>query len=309
MSQITNQILMIRPASFGYNKETAVNNEFQTKPIDTYDPAAVADRAVEEFDAFVDKLRVAGVNVTVIEDTESPAKPDAVFPNNWISFHENGVVILYPMFSKMRRLERREDVVEKLKEKFKVSKDYTFQHYEDEGFFLEGTGSMLLDREKKIVYACLSPRTAINLLDKWCVLTGYRKVNFEAADANGNEIYHTNVMMALGKEYAVVCLSAITNPDDRKSIVHILENSGKEIIDITFEQMEAFAGNMLQVQGYNSLTVMSSTAYESLSEDQIAKIKRYGDILVGDIPMIEKYGGGSVRCMMAEIFLPLKANL
>lgn len=307
MHQITNNILMIRPANFGYNPETAVNNVFQYND-GAENTQAIKVNALNEFDAMAQLLRDKGINVYVVEDTAEPVKPDAIFPNNWVSFHENGLVLQYPMYSALRRSERRQDIIDALGKEFLIAKDYTFEHYEEEGMFLEGTGSMVLDRENQIVYACISERTDIRLLDKWCVLTGYRKIMFTAFDRNGIEIYHTNVMMALGVDFAIICLESIANEGERNMVIDMLQSTNKEIIEINFAQMEAFAGNMLQVQSLNGTKylVMSKTAYNSLKEDQISKIKSFTDIITPDIPTIEKYGGGSVRCMMAEIFLPKK---
>lgn len=307
MHQITNNILMIRPAHFGYNPETAKNNAFQHND-GAENTQAIKENALKEFDAMVQLLRDKEINVHVVEDTADPVKPDAIFPNNWVSFHENGLVLQYPMYSAVRRLERRQDVIDALGKEFLIAKDYTFEHYEEEGMFLEGTGSMVLDRENQIVYACVSERTDIRLLDKWCVLTGYRKIIFTAVDRNGIEIYHTNVMMALGVDFAIICLESIASEGERKLVTDMLHSTGKDIIEINFAQMEAFAGNMLQVQSLNGTKylVMSKTAHNSLKEDQISKIRSFTDIITPDIPTIENYGGGSVRCMMAEIFLPKK---
>ena len=307
MNQITNNILMIRPKNFGYNTETAQNNSFQSKE-GAEDVATIRSKAIAEFDGMVTLLRDHGISVYTIEDTDDPVKPDAVFPNNWISFHEDGLVLQYPMYSKLRRLERRQDIIEELGREFEVAKDYTFEHYEEDDMYLEGTGSMILDRENKIVYACVSERTDIRLLDKWCVLTGYKKITFTALDRSGKEIYHTNVMMALGVDFAIICLDSIADPLERKTVVDMLKATGKDIIDISMHQMESFAGNMLQVQSLNGsrYLVLSKTAYNSLNENQLNHIKAFTDIICPEIPTIEKYGGGSVRCMMAEIFLPKK---
>lgn len=307
MHQITNNILMIRPANFGFNPETAMNNVFQHND-GAEDPQAIKENALKEFDAMVQLLRDKQINVYVVEDTAEPVKPDAIFPNNWVSFHENGLVLQYPMYSPLRRSERRQDIIDALGKQFLIAKDYTFEHYEEQGMFLEGTGSMVLDRENQIAYACISDRTDIRLLDKWCVLTGYRKIIFTAVDRNGVAIYHTNVMMALGVDFAIICLESIVNEREKEMVIDMLHSTDKEIIEINFAQMEAFAGNMLQVQSLDGTKylVMSKTAYNSLKEDQISKIKSLTDIITPDIPTIEKYGGGSVRCMMAEIFLPKK---
>jgi hypothetical protein len=299
---------MIRPKHFSFNAETAANNSFQQKDQHN-DTQTVSSAAITEFDAFVEKLKSHGIDVQVVEDTDAPIKPDAVFPNNWISFHEDGLVLTYPMYSTNRRIERRPDIIEQLKTRFQVNKDYTFEHYEEEGIFLEGTGSLILDRENKIVYANLSPRTDLRLLDKWCVLTGYRKVYFLAHDRHGADIYHTNVVMSLGHDFCIICLECIPESAEKKQLISVLQETGKEIIQITMEQLEQFAGNMLEVNNErgNHFLVMSTTAYNALRPDQLERIENRATIITGDIPTIEKNGGGSVRCMMAEIFLPLKS--
>ncbi|MBK9150054.1 MAG: amidinotransferase [Saprospiraceae bacterium] len=307
MRQITNHILMIRPAHFGYNEETAQNNAFQTKT-EAIDFSKLEATARQEFDQMVDLLQSKGINVIVIEDTDQPVKPDAVFPNNWISFHENGSIITYPMYAKNRRIERREDIIEKVGQHFNIKNRYSFEFYEDEDLFLEGTGSMILDRPNKIVYACLSPRTDATLIDKFNVLMGYRSCIFRSVDRSGKDIYHTNVMMALGEDFVVICMESIPDEDSRKELRSLFENTGKQIIEINYAQMEAFAGNMLEVLGSNDkrYLVMSRTAYDSLTNEQIQTLSALTNILAVPIPNIEKHGGGSVRCMMAEIFLPEK---
>ncbi len=303
-SQITDTIMMIRPKHFGFNEETAANNTFQT--IDFTRPAAeISKLAIKEFDDMVSMLRDAGVKVEVIEDEDLPVKPDSVFPNNWISFHQDGKVITYPMFSKVRRLERREDIVENLAKKYNLERRYSFEYYEEEGLYLEGTGSMVLDRPNSIVYACRSARTDVHILDKWSILNDYRAIIFDAEDRNGVPIYHTNVLMALGENFVVICMEAIKGESDRKKLIQLFNQTKKEMIEISFDQMEKFAGNMLQVKGKDgSYLVMSTQAYQSLSEDQISRLAAKTRILHSDIKTIETFGGGSVRCMMAEVFHP-----
>ena len=299
---------MIRPAHFGYNVETSANNTFQQKDGDlTADE--VARQAKEEFDAMVEILRMRGVHVDVFEDTDSPEKPDAVFPNNWFSTHQDGVVITYPMFSPLRRQERRQDLLDALDEKYHVARRYAFETFEDKDLFLEGTGSLILDRTNKVVYACLSDRTDIRMLDKWCVLRGFRSVSFVAVDA-GVRIYHTNVVMMLGDSYSVICLDCISDTAQREEVKSSLQSSGRELIEISTEQMNEFAGNMLQLDTVTGdpICVMSSRAYESLVPAQIAKIEKYNQIVHIPLNVIEKYGGGSVRCMIAENFLEPKRN-
>lgn len=306
MQQITDTIMMVRPASFGYNEETAKNNAFQSTTELSADELQA--KAAAEFDAMVAKLRSKGVRIEVIQDTDEPKKPDAIFPNNWISFHEDGTVITYPMYAENRRIERREEVVEQLSESYKVDRRYTFDYYEEENKFLEGTGSMLFDRANNIVYACLSERTDAMVLEKYAVLMGSQKVAFRSVDRNGQDIYHTNVMMALGEDFVVVCLESIQNPAEREELVATLERTGKEIVDINYDQVEAYAGNMLQVKSEDGTRYlcMSQQAYDSLTAEQVATLEKYTQLLPIDIETIETIGGGSVRCMMAEVFLPKK---
>ncbi len=307
MSQTTHNLLMIRPKNFGFNQETAANNSFQTND-QSLDEKTISTLAVKEFDDFVAKLRYKGINIEVFEDTDNPKKTDAVFPNNWISMHDNGMIMTYPMYSPNRRKERRRDIIEALTEKYKVSKDYTFEHYEEEGFYLEGTGSLILDRENKIAYANLSQRTDLQLFEKWSVLIGYRKIHFLAKDRNQQDIYHTNVMMALGSDICIICLECIPESKEKEELLQSLTMTNKIIIDISLNQVEKFAGNMLEVNNKNGkkIMVMSSTAFNALTAEQVSTIEQYVEIIVGDIPTIEKYGGGSVRCMLGEIFLEEK---
>jgi len=307
MSTTTHTILMIRPANFGYNDQTAENNAFQSDDRNE-SSRAIAQKAQSEFDHMVEVLRSKGVDVYVIEDTPSPVKPDAIFPNNWISFHNNGAVITYPMFAPNRRIERREDVIDELGNTFEVDRRYTFEHYEEEDMFLEGTGSMLFDRDHKVVYACLSKRTDARLIDKFCVLMNYERVVFHSVDQSGMPIYHTNVMMALGEDFVVLCKDSIKSAEELQELEYRLEQTGKEIVAITYEQMGAFAGNMLQVRNQSGQTflVMSQNAYNSLDPVQIETLSAKTEIISIDIGTIEYYGGGSVRCMMAEIFLEKK---
>lgn len=296
---------MVRPAHFGFNAETAANNAFQTND-GRLSSEEISIKAIEEFDRLVNHLSSNGINVIVIQDTDIPVKSDAVFPNNWVSFHQDGKVITYPMFSPIRRQERREEIIETLAKKFLITNRLHMESAEDREVFLEGTGSMILDRVNKIVYACLSIRTDLQLLDEFCEKTGYKKVTFGAFDANGLEIYHTNVMMALGTDFAVICLDSIRGKKERSLVTETLESTGKEIIDISLEQMNAFAGNMLQVKNdrEDTFLVMSDTAFNALTESQLKRIEHYTQIIHSPIPVIETYGGGSVRCMMAEVFLP-----
>ncbi|MCB9288323.1 MAG: amidinotransferase [Lewinellaceae bacterium] len=298
---------MVRPAHFGYNQETAVSNAFQTMD-ESLRPEEARRQAVLEFDTFVEKLRSAGVDVIVLEDTDTPVKPDAVFPNNWITFHEDGTVATYPMNAPARRLERREDVLETLGKRFLISQHLRFEHFEEMDMYLEGTGSLILDRPNRIAYACLSPRTDEHLLDDFCDKMGYEKLAFIAVDGNGQEVYHTNVMMALGDAFVVVCLESVRAKGERERLLNKFAATKKEIIEISLDQMMAFAGNMLQVRSRDGkpLLVMSEQAYKSLRPEQVQQIEKHASILHTPLYVIEKYGGGSARCMMAEVFLPEK---
>ncbi|MBK8820516.1 MAG: amidinotransferase [Saprospiraceae bacterium] len=307
MPALTNNIVMIRPAHFGYNAETAVNNAFQQKATEDQNDI-IRKEAIREFDNMVEMLRSKGVNVEVVQDTDTPVKPDAVFPNNWISMHDNGSVITYPMYAQNRRIERREDLIEAISLKYRINNQYSFTFYEDEGEFLEGTGSMIFDRENAIVYACLSPRTHITLIDKFNLLMKTKSIVFKALDKNNQPIYHTNVMMALGQDFVVICMDCIPDEDSKKQLISSFEKTGKQIVEITYDQVDSFAGNMLEVLGKNNerYLVMSKTAFDSLNDHQKDILSQKTNILPVPIPTIETYGGGSVRCMMAENFLPVK---
>lgn len=303
-NQSTNNILMIRPVSFGFNEQTAGSNAFQNREADQQ---AVQDKALAEFDGFVKTLKENGVNVTVIDDTPQPHTPDSIFPNNWVSFHTDGNVFLYPMQAENRRLERREDIISRLEDSFQVAHVIDLSRFEAENKFLEGTGSMVLDREHKIAYACLSSRTDKEVLALFCEQAGYKAISFDAVDANGKAIYHTNVLMCIGSQFAVICADSIPNPHERVTVLESLKSTQKEVITITFDQMNQFAGNMLEVksQAGQTLIVMSQNAYQALSEQQRLSLKKYGKLIYADINTIETNGGGSARCMMAEVHLPI----
>lgn len=309
MKQTTNSILMIRPVSFRMNEQTAVNNYYQ-KVLDGLLPATVNAKAQQEFDAFLEKLRAVGVDVTVVEDTLSPDTPDSIFPNNWISFHENGDVALYPMFAENRRQERREEILDVLEDKgFVIENIVDYTSAEADGFFLEGTGSILLDRENGKAYCALSPRADEELFIEFCEDFEFTPVIFEAYQTVNGErklIYHTNVMMCLGKTYAVLCADAIDDKKERKMVLDSLHGDEKEVVLITQDQVNNFAGNMLEVIGYDDrrYLVMSTSAYKSLTKKQIAQLEEHVTILSSSLDTIEACGGGSARCMMAEIFLP-----
>jgi hypothetical protein len=301
--QTTSHLLMIRPVNFGYNAETAVNNAFQIASTQE-DVQAIA---LQEFDNFVSLLRSYEVDVTVMEDTLTPHTPDSIFPNNWISFHSDGTVVLYPMFAINRRAERKPHVLENIKQKFLVQQQIDFSTYEEQSLFLEGTGSMVLDRDNKIAYACISPRTDASVLDKFCTQLGYTAVTFNATDSNGKAIYHTNVMMCVADKFVVICLECITNKEERNKAEQSILNSGKKIIAITLNQVNHFAGNMLQVENKDGqkLLIMSTQAYNALTVEQAQELTRYNRIVHSSLDTIESNGGGSARCMMAEVHLPL----
>lgn len=303
--QTTDTLLMVRPARFGFNAETAANNAFQTND-QSRTPAEIQRDAVQEFDAFVATLREAGVRVIVAQDNEEPLKPDAVFPNNWVSFHHDGAVITYPMFSPLRRRERREEVVaQAIKDAgFDNSNRVHLEKYEAEDRYLEGTGSMILDHDYRIVYACISRRTDEALLAEFASVIGYEPVAFRSVDERGQDVYHTNVMMALGETFVVICLDSVPDEAERAMLTAKFAVTDKEIISISLAQMNAFAGNMLQVRNTTGDTflVMSEQAYKSLTADQIARIGAHTRILHSPLYTIETYGGGSARCMLAEIF-------
>ncbi|RPA68157.1 amidinotransferase [Cyclobacteriaceae bacterium YHN15] len=308
IQQTTATILMVRPANFGFNPETATNNFYQKK--DERNPSEINKLAQMEFDQFVGLLLEKGINVLVVEDTDEPKKTDAIFPNNWFSTHHDGKLVLYPMFSSNRRLERRKDLIELLMKKgFRITEIVDLTFFEKDGQFLEGTGSLILDRVNKIAYACRSLRTHTVPLNYFGRIMGYELVDFEASQLVDNivsPIYHTNVMMHVGSEIAVVCLDSIPMASEKLKVQEYLEKTGKKMIPITTKQKFNFAGNMLEVKNKDGakFTVMSDAAFQSLGEVQINSIKRFTEIIVPKIPVIEKIGGGSARCMMAEIFLP-----
>jgi len=309
MSQTTNSILMIRPVAFRMNEQTAVNNYYQ-KVLDGLSSETVNAKAQQEFDVFVTKLRKVGVNVIVVEDTLEPNTPDSIFPNNWISFHESGDVALYPMFAENRRAERREDILDILEDEgFKINQIVDYTSAEEDEVFLEGTGSLLLDRENGKAYCALSPRADEEVMIEFCEDFELTPVIFEAFQTVNGErklIYHTNVMMCLGDTFAVVCADCIDDKKERKMVLDSLRGDDKEIILITEDQVNNFAGNMLEVKGKNDerFLVMSESAYKSLTKKQISQLEAHVEIIHSSLDTIEACGGGSARCMMAEIFLP-----
>ena len=309
MQQTTNSVLMVRPINFRMNEQTAVNNYYQQELTNML-PATINAKAEKEFDDFVIKLQNIGVEVIVVNDTETPSTPDSIFSNNWISFHENGDVGLYPMFAENRRLERREDVLETLESKgFVIENIVDYTEEEEEEVFLEGTGSMVLDRENRKAYCALSPRADEDLFIEFCEDFEYTPVIFtsnQTVDNQREAIYHTNVMMCVAEQFAIICLESIDDKKERKNVLKHLKENGKEVITITEQQVNAFAGNMLQVKGNNEqrYLVMSSSAYHSLRKEQLQKIEKYNPIIHSSLETIETCGGGSARCMMAEVFLP-----
>ena len=307
---------MIRPVAFRMNEQTAVNNYYQ-KVLDGLSPEKVNAKAQQEFDTFVNKLRKVGVNVIVVEDTLEPNTPDSIFPNNWISFHENGDVALYPMFAENRRAERREDILDTLEDEgFRINQIVDYTSAEEDNVFLEGTGSLLLDRENGKAYCALSPRADEEVMIEFCedfeltpvIFEAFQTVNLPDGKAGGARklIYHTNVMMCLGDTFAVICADCIDDKKERKMVLDSLRGDEKEIILITEEQVNNFAGNMLEVKGKNDkrFLVMSESAYKSLTKKQIAQLEAHVEIIHSSLDTIEACGGGSARCMMAEIFLP-----
>lgn len=305
--QTTDTVLMIEPIAFGFNAQTAENNYFQVNS----ENSDTQKKALAEFQNFVEKLRSKGINVITIKDTLEPHTPDSIFPNNWVSFHKDGTVALYPMFAGNRRQERRQEILDEINNKFDIRKFADYSHYENENIFLEGTGSMIFDHENKIAYGSVSLRLDEDLFRKFCAEFGFTPVVFHSYQtANGQRlpIYHTNVMMCVADKFVVICLDSIDDENERKNVENVIRNSEKEIIEISEEQLQQFAGNMLQVQNNSGekFLVMSETAYKSLNQNQISAIEKYCEIIYSDLNTIEVNGGGSARCMLAEVFLPKK---
>lgn len=293
------------------NEQTAVNNYYQHKITDlTADEKQ--EKALQEFDEFVNKLRNVGVEVIVANDTLQPSSPDSIFPNNWVSFHDDSRVVLYPMFAVNRRYERRMDIIEMLSERgFEINNIVDLTQMEQMGVFLEGTGSLILDRQHKITYAAISDRTHEQAVADFSSRFDYTPVVFHAnqtVDGKRLPIYHTNVMMSIAEDFAIICADSIDDPQEREKTLNAIKDSGKEVIEISEEQVTNFAGNMLQVQNASNedYLVMSTSAYNCLTKQQIERIEKYCKILHSDIDTIETLGGGSARCMMAEVFLPKK---
>ena len=301
--QTTNSVFLVRPANFGFNVETAVSNVFQNKMSEKEE--VIQSKVLKEFDVFTSTLRSKGVNVFVFDDTPTPVKPDAIFPNNWISLHSNGKVILYPMCTPNRRIERRQDIIDSLAKKFNIAEVIDLSGSEADNKFMEGTGSIVFDHTNRIAYACLSPRTDKDVFLEVCSILQYKPVYFYSRDKSGKKIYHTNVVMCVGKGFAVICLESITDRKERENVVEMLTGTGNQIIDISFEQMVSFAGNMLAIRSNDGkeLLVMSQTSYDSLTKNQRETLEKYCELVPLSINTIETIGGGSARCMIAEIFL------
>ena len=304
--QTANTVLMVEPIAFGYNSQTAQNNYFQVEQKE----ADIQEKALQEFNNFVEKLRAKGIQVITIKDTLEPHSPDSIFPNNWVSFHEDGRVALYPMFAMNRRVERRSDILDTLRnEGFNITEVNDFSNSEKVEKFLEGTGSMIFDHDFKIAYGSVSLRLDEGLFRDFCEKFGYTPVVFHSFQNVGNQrlpIYHTNVMMCVAEQFVVICLDCIDDELEREKVQEVIKSTDKEVIEISEEQMHQFAGNMLQVQNEEGtqFLVMSQTAYKSLTKEQIEKIKSYCEIIYADLNTIELNGGGSARCMLAEVFLP-----
>lgn len=306
--QSSNLIMMIRPASFRMNEQTAVNNGYQKESTEGSDPESLAQA---EFDGVVAALRGAGIEVAVFEDDPEADTPDALFPNNWVSFHADGRVGLYPMFAVNRRRERRESLIHMLASDFGRGLDefVDFTEFEQHDVFLEGTGSLILDRTNRIAYASIGPRTDEQAAEQFCEAFGYQLVAFTAHQTQGDAlapIYHTNVMLAIGSDWAVVCDEIVTDSQERQNLMEQLVASGREVIQITADQVNGFAGNVLEVQdqGGKKFLAMSTAAFESYTSEQKTSLSAHATLIHAPIPTIETCGGGSVRCMMAEVFLP-----
>ncbi len=305
LRQVPHAVFMVRPAAFGYHPEAALTNRFQQKPKGISDED-IRLQAVKEFDRMADLLRAYDVEVHVANDTETPPKPDAVFPNNWISFHHDGTVVLYPMQAPLRRTERRRELLVELNKIFRIHRIVDLSHYEDEEKFLEGTGSLVFDYPNRIAYAARSARTHEALVHELCQALQFRPVLFNATDEYEVPVYHTNVVLSIGTRLMFICLDAIKDEADRETLLNGFQASGRRIVAVSYEQVKAFAANTMEVQTRqgNTLWVMSESAYQSLLPGQLDAITRVTDILVVPVPTIERYGGGSVRCMMAGIFNP-----
>lgn len=302
--QITDTVLMVRPAAFAYNEETAANNFFQHP---TQEKAEVLQqRVLREFDGVVSALRANNISVLVVDDTNEPHKPDAVFPNNWITTNADGLISIFPLFAHNRRLEKRDDIIELLQQQFSVTDFHDWTELEAEAMYLEGTGSMVIDHPNKIIYAALSPRTHEGALQQFAKANGYRAMPFRAVDEKGRPLYHTNVMMSIGEGFSVLCAKAIEDHTERIAVAQLLEATGHENIYVEMEAMQNFACNLLQLKNRNGekFIVLSNTAMKAFPDEKLKRLQQYGTLLPVDVATIESVNGGSVRCMLAEIFLP-----
>ncbi len=304
--QTPGAILMVRPAGFGFNEETAETNVFQTRDESATDDE-LQELAVAEFDALVEELRAANVDVIVFEDTPEPRTPDAIFPNNWISLHQEGTVVVYPMYAPVRRLERRTDIVDTLQTTygFEVSRVVDLTHHENQGKFLEGTGSLVFDHPGRCAYANLSPRTDADVLRQLTDLLGYDLVTFRATDGAGTDVYHTNVVMSIGERFVIICAAAIDDDSEREAVLGRLRRSGRDLVLIDRDQMGHFAGNVLEVENRDGekVLVMSGQAMESFRPEQLENLRKHTRIVASPIPTIERIEGGSARCMIAGVHL------
>jgi hypothetical protein len=300
----TNSVFLVKPANFGYNAETAKSNAFQNQLKEA--PELSTKKALQEFEEMAQKLLSKGIEVTVIEDTLHPIKPDAIFPNNWGSFHADGTIVLYPMLARNRRTEKRKEILETIAEGFEVKQLIDLSFNEAQDIFLEGTGSIIFDHTSKKAYACLAPRTNKELLLKTANTLGYEAVYFNAYDKKGKAIYHTNVMMNIGNGYAVICLDSITDASEKQLVTDALKHSGKKIVNISYDQMASFCGNMieLEIQGAKNILAMSQSAFNGLTAAQKDTLETFCELFPLKVDTIERIGGGSVRCMISEIFLP-----
>ena len=304
--QTAKTVLMVEPIAFGYNSQTAENNYFQKEQKET----DIQEKALQEFNNFAAKLREKGINVITVKDTLNPHSPDSIFPNNWVSFHEDGTVALYPMFALNRRVERRPEILERLKDEgFKINTVEDFSPFENEEKYLEGTGSMIFDHDYKIAYGSVSLRLDEELFRNFCAKFAFTPIVFHSYQNVGDQrlpIYHTNVMMCVAEQFVVICLDCIDDEMEREKVQEVIKSSNKELIEISEDQLQQFAGNMLQVQNEegDKFLVMSETAYKSLTKEQVERIENYCGIIYADLNTIETNGGGSARCMLAEVFLP-----
>lgn len=307
LAQSTSHLIMVRPHHFGFNEQTSGSNVFQTKTLKTED-AENSRKAIKEFDQMVEALRKNGVNVIAIQDTPDPATPDSIFPNNWITLSHDGTIRLFPMEAENRRAERRMDIIQELEHDFVIHNIYDISGPESEGRYLEGTGSVIFDHINKVAYAAISSRTDRDLFEELCEAKNYEGVSFESNDPKGIPIYHTNVIMCIGTKVAVLCSECISDDKKREAVLEKLRSSGRTVIEISFDQVLKFAGNMLEVQNKegSQFLLMSTQAYEALTEEQRETILQFQEIIHSPLPTIEKLGGGSARCMVAEIFLPPK---